>query len=98
RDDHVDAVRRDWQVACVATPDRHPLSRIHRPRQRLSHAGQPTPRGAGEVERWCRMTLLDRYRDGQCVAVWHELTSLGDDVRSLAHADDAYAVAFETMR
>lgn len=43
-------------------------------------------------------TFLDRYLGGQCVAVWRELTSLGDEVRHKRYAADASAVAHETMR
>ncbi len=43
-------------------------------------------------------TFLDRYLSGQCVAVWRELTSLGDEVRHKRYAADASAVARETMR
>jgi len=43
-------------------------------------------------------TFLDRYLGGQCVAVWRELTSLGEEVRHKRYAADASAVARETMR
>jgi len=43
-------------------------------------------------------TFLDRYLNGQYVAVWRELTSLGEQVRHKRYAADASAVARETMR
>jgi hypothetical protein len=43
-------------------------------------------------------SLLDRYSQGHCVAVWDDLMALGAAVRSPAYLDDAYAVALATMR
>lgn len=42
--------------------------------------------------------FLDRYLSGQCIVVWRELTSLGEEVRHKQYAADASAVAHETMR
>ncbi len=44
------------------------------------------------------MTFLDRYRNGERVEVWDDLTSLGAGVRHALYFDDAIAVAAETMR
>jgi hypothetical protein len=43
-------------------------------------------------------TFFDRYRSGEYVAVWDELTALGERVRDEAFLADAEAVAAETMR
>jgi hypothetical protein len=42
-------------------------------------------------------TFLDRYQQGECEAVWAELTALGESVRKAAVLLDAEAVAKETM-
>ncbi len=49
------------------------------------HAGGSTP-------------MLDRYLAGDHRAVWSDLVALGAAVREEAHAADALAVAYETMR
>src|SRR5579863_851722 len=41
---------------------------------------------------------IERYREGECEAVWAELVTLGAQVREAPYADDAWAVARETMR
>jgi hypothetical protein len=43
-------------------------------------------------------TFLERYRDGDCVAVWDDLVALGEGVRGELYYADAVAVAAETMR
>jgi len=42
-------------------------------------------------------TFLERYRDGDCVAVWTILVALGEGVRHELYYADAVAVAAETM-
>ena len=42
--------------------------------------------------------LLRRYQAGEHEAVWAEMMALGPEVRKPAYADDAWAVARETMR
>jgi hypothetical protein len=42
--------------------------------------------------------LLRRYQAGEHEAVWADLLALGSNVREPPHADDAWAVARETMR
>ena len=42
-------------------------------------------------------TFLERYRDGDCVAVWDDLVALGESVRHELYYADAVAVAAETM-
>lgn len=44
------------------------------------------------------MNYLERYRQGDCVAVWDELNALGECVFARKIRDDAFAVAMETMR
>jgi hypothetical protein len=44
------------------------------------------------------MTFLERYKAGEHVAVWDELTALGEGVRHEPYYADAVAVAAETMR
>ena len=43
-------------------------------------------------------TFLDRYQAGGQVAVWRDLTALGEEVRHKKYLADAEAVAQETMR
>ena len=43
------------------------------------------------------MTYFERYKNGQCVAVWNELTALGETVRDSAIVGDAVSVAHLTM-
>jgi hypothetical protein len=43
-------------------------------------------------------TLLERYQAGDHIAVWNELTALGEGVRDQRYLADAAAVASETMR
>ena len=43
-------------------------------------------------------TLLARYQNGECEAVWRDLVALGADVRQAPYQDAARAVAEETMR
>lgn len=43
-------------------------------------------------------SFLERYRNGDCVAVWDELTALAERVREEPYFSDAAAVAAETMR
>jgi hypothetical protein len=43
-------------------------------------------------------TLLERYLDGEHVAVWDDLMALGEGVRHELYLEDARAVAAETMR
>ena len=45
-----------------------------------------------------KLPLFDRYQAGAHRAVWRELVALGSAVRNDAHAADALAVAYETMR
>lgn len=42
--------------------------------------------------------LLRRYQAGEHEAVWAEMVALGGEVRKAPYADDAWAVARETMR
>lgn len=44
------------------------------------------------------MTYLERYKAGDCAAVWDELNALGEGVFARKVRDDAFAVAMETMR
>lgn len=44
------------------------------------------------------MNYLERYRAGEYEQVWHELQSLGANVRHEPHATQAQAVAAEAMR
>lgn len=43
------------------------------------------------------LPLFERYLAGEHEQVWYDLVSLGDAVRTDAHAADALAVAYETM-
>lgn len=43
-------------------------------------------------------TFLERYGNGDCVAVWSELTAMAERVREEPYYSDAAAVAAETMR
>jgi hypothetical protein len=52
---------------------------------------RPTGRGSS------RLTYFERYKNGQCVAVWNELTALGETVRDSAIFGDAVSVAHLTM-
>jgi len=44
------------------------------------------------------MTILDRYRQGDCAAVWAEMVDMGEEIRGRKIRPDAEAVAAETMR
>ena len=42
--------------------------------------------------------LLDRYHEGDCRGVWHELLAYGDAIHTSPSLPDAEAIATETMR
>ena len=44
------------------------------------------------------MSYLSRYKAGECVEVWDELTQLEGDFLHEEHYSDAFEVARETMR
>jgi hypothetical protein len=52
-----------------------------------------SPNGRGSS----RLTYLERYKNGQYVAVWNELAALGEAVRDPAIFGDAMSVAHMTM-
>jgi hypothetical protein len=79
-----------------ATPTstrRQKAGRLHNPASILLFKVR---RKVGRI--YCMATLLDRYRDGDCEAVWSDLERLGDAVHQEQYLADARAVAEETMK
>jgi hypothetical protein len=74
--------------------DRNSDNRRFDGEENVNIRGIPSPRYDGIS----MPTFLERYGDGDCVAVWDDLVALGEGVRHELYYADAVAVATETMR